>query len=647
MDAERQAVILAGGLGTRLRAEMGRLPKALAEVGGLPLLAHQLNLLKAHQFDEAVLLVNHGAAEIDSWLATNPPPLPTRLIDDGTPRGTAGAVLAALKTLAPEFLVMYADTLLAVNLSRFLSWHHLEPATAASLFVHPNDHPFDSDLVELDDHDRILCFHHCPHSTNTWLPNLVNAALYVVRRDALLPWEGMPPPLDFAKNLFPRMLDAGLLLRGYRSPEYIKDAGTIERLAKVRQAWINGATRLERKRRAIFIDRDGTLCRDDGHVTSAGSLELYAFVGPALRRLNERDWLSIIVSNQPVLARGETTHDEMRRIHARLDTELAKDHAYLDSVYICPHHPDSGFVGEIKALKVVCDCRKPAPGLIMRACRDLDLNLVESWFIGDSTADLGAAENAGVTAILVETGSGGLDGKHPYEAGITVRDFGAAVDFVLDVYPRLAEEVTPILERMAAGDDWFVGGLARSGKSTLAATLVRELRRRGRVARVVQLDRWIRSKADRERGVFGRFDMAALETIIAQARRRVGGAVEINLPAYDRRNYRSVKDALRQVLRPGEIVIWEGVVAVELARRVGSIAESVQIEADEDDRRVRFARYQARRGIRPEASAAIFAARERDEHEPIRAIGAKAAFQVNLNRAFNRSISASPSGVHT
>jgi NDP-sugar pyrophosphorylase family protein len=152
-------------------------------VCGKPLLLHQLELLCAHGFTDAVVMVNHRADAIQEWLVGVDLPISVRLIDDGEPRGTAGAVLAALGELEPEFLVMYGDTMLAVDLTRFWAWHHAGPGGDVSLFLHPNDHPHDSDLVEIDESGRILAFHAYPHPADAWLPNLVNAALYVVRRE--------------------------------------------------------------------------------------------------------------------------------------------------------------------------------------------------------------------------------------------------------------------------------------------------------------------------------------------------------------------------------------------------------------------------------------------------------------------------------
>lgn len=442
----KQAVILAGGKGTRLKSVLGDLPKPLADVGGTPLLGHHLQLLLTHGFDEAVLLVSHGADHIRRWLdGPQRPPIKVRLVDDGTPRGTAGAVLAALPDLAADFAVLYGDTMLDVDLSRFWAWHQADPSAAASLFLHPNDHPQDSDLVEQDSDGNILKFHPYPHPPGAWLPNMVNAALYILRRDALAPWRSATPPLDFGKDLFPRMLEAGLGLRGYVSPEYIKDAGTPSRLERVRGAYASGAigrATLSQKQRAVLIDRDGTMNRNVGFLARAEDLEVFAFVGPALHRLNEAEWRTVVVTNQPVIARGDTDEAGLRRIHARLDSEVARDHAYFDRLYYCPHHPDGGFPGEVAALKIKCDCRKPAPGLILRAQTDMNLDLSQSWFIGDTTSDLGAAERAGVASILVETGDGGRDGKYPYRPCVVQPDFAAAVDFILQGHsPRHYREL--------------------------------------------------------------------------------------------------------------------------------------------------------------------------------------------------------------
>ena len=596
----KQAVILAGGKGTRLASVLNGLPKPLVDVCGKPLLLHQLELLCAHGFTDAVVMINHRAEAIREWLVGVDLPISVRLIDDGEPRGTAGAVLAALDELEPEFLVTYGDTMLCVDLTRFWAWHHAVPGAYVSLFLHPNDHPHDSDLVEIDETGRIVAFHTYPHAADAWLPNLVNAALYVVRRESLRSWSETAGPLDFAKDLFPRMLAAGAVLRGYASPEYIKDAGTPERLRRVRNALTSGAIRrasLNEPQRAVFLDRDGTLNVEHGLIRRAEDLEVFPFAGSAIRRLNEAEWRTVLVSNQPVIARGEVTEAELRHIHARLETEIGRDHAYFDRIYICPHHPDRGFPGERIELKIRCDCRKPEPGLVFNAQRDLNIDLASSWYIGDSTADLGAAEKAGVSSILVETGHGGLDRRYPYEARFTVANVSEAAAFILDVYPRIAKLLAPQIAAMASSDDWFIGGPPSAGKSTVAATLERELRLQGRRARIIHTDRWFED----DRDALAPFDMTGLKTAAAQASERAKRqSVTLTLPA-GRANQMEIKLAL------DEILIWEGAFAAELAASLGRTAHAMNVVSSEAARHARFMHLCERRRVPATRAKSLFA----------------------------------------
>ena len=262
-------------------------------------------------------------------------------------------------------------------------------------------------------------------------------------------------------------------------------------------------------RQAVFLDRDGTLNVEHGLIRRPEDLEVFPFAGSAIRRLNEAEWRTVLVSNQPIIARGEVTEAELRRIHARLETEIGRDHAYFDRIYICPHHPDRGFPGERVELKIRCDCRKPEPGLILKAQSDLNIDLARSWYVGDATADLGAAEKAGVSSILVETGHGGLDHRYPYEARFTVANVSEAATFILDVYPKIAKVLAPQIAEMASSDEWFIGGLPSAGKSTVAATLERELRLQGHRVRIIHTDRWFQNEDDRH--ALAPFDMASLK----------------------------------------------------------------------------------------------------------------------------------------
>lgn len=440
-----QAVILAGGKGTRLATRLNGKPKPLVEVSGKPLLKRQIESLVSAGVSDIVLLVNYKKKMIERFLEENDHfGVKMTLLDDGEPKGTGGALLSALEVLDEHFLVVYGDTLFNIDLERFAAFHRGKGG-AASLMVHPNDHPEDSDLIEVDADQRILGFHSYPHPPEAFVPNLVNAAMYVMRREGL---RTLIPDLeeycDLAKHVFPLMVQRGAEIYAYNSPEYIKDTGTPDRLDRAEQDIASGkfhGQSLGVKQKAVFIDRDGTLNRPAGHLSHHSQLELYSNAAKSMRALQDAQYRTVLISNQPVVARGEATLEEMSRINGKLDAELAAAGAFLDAKYLCYHHPDAGFPGEVPELKKACECRKPKPGLILQAQADLNIDLQNSWFIGDSSLDFGAAANAGVRSIGVRTGQGSADGIHPFTPGILVDDFSEAVLLITRIYPRCESSV--------------------------------------------------------------------------------------------------------------------------------------------------------------------------------------------------------------
>jgi histidinol-phosphate phosphatase family protein len=429
-----QAVILAGGQGTRLRARLRNLPKPLVDVDGVPLLQRQLESLRGQGFADVVVLVNHRAEAIRAFARAHDDfGLRLRIIDDGEPLGTSGAVMAVLDQLAERFLVLYGDTLLDVDFGRMIAAHS-KCGADATLFVHPNDHPHDSDLVEIDESGWITAFHKYPHAAGALHRNLVNAALYVLERAALERLRCNSGPRDFSKQTFPAMLAAGSKLFGYASLEYIKDIGTPARLdqavADLRSGRI-ARSRHSSPKKAIFLDRDGTLNVEVNRVRHPDQLELLPGVATAVRQLNEAEYRCVLVSNQPVIARGDCTLTDLARIHAKLDTMLGVEGAFLDAIYFCPHHPDGGYPGEVANLKRQCDCRKPEIGMIKQAVLDMNIDLSQSWLVGDTTSDIETARRAGLRSILVRTGFGGADGKYATVADFEAADLAEAAHIVL------------------------------------------------------------------------------------------------------------------------------------------------------------------------------------------------------------------------
>jgi D-glycero-D-manno-heptose 1,7-bisphosphate phosphatase len=150
--------------------------------------------------------------------------------------------------------------------------------------------------------------------------------------------------------------------------------------------------------RAIFIDRDGVLNRErSDYVKTPEELEMLPGIYEPLKEIRERGFRIVVVTNQSVVGRGLTTHEELGRIHAKLRYELAKHGCDVDAIYYCPHRPEEG-----------CDCRKPKPGLIIKAAGDLGIDRASSWMIGDKEIDLEAARRAGCRGIRVPTNGNGL-----------------------------------------------------------------------------------------------------------------------------------------------------------------------------------------------------------------------------------------------
>jgi D-glycero-D-manno-heptose 1,7-bisphosphate phosphatase len=167
---------------------------------------------------------------------------------------------------------------------------------------------------------------------------------------------------------------------------------------------------LSEAKRAVFIDRDGTISEEVGYVNHVSRYRVLPFAAEAVRTLNERGWLAVLVTNQAGVARGYFKEEMIGQVHSVLGEELARGGARLDAVYYCPHHPS---VGE-PPYRLDCDCRKPKPGLIQRAARELGLDLRRSWMVGDRYSDVELARNAGVRSAFVLTGYG--RGEYEYQS---------------------------------------------------------------------------------------------------------------------------------------------------------------------------------------------------------------------------------------
>jgi histidinol-phosphate phosphatase family protein len=180
----------------------------------------------------------------------------------------------------------------------------------------------------------------------------------------------------------------------------------------------------------VFLDRDGTINEERGHIQTPQDLVLLAGAASAIGRLNESQYITVVVTNQSVIARGKCTEIDMKTIHNRLQSLIGEFGASIDRIYYCPHHPDQLIPGGRQDLKIVCDCRKPEPGLILRATKDMNINLKMSWMVGDMASDIEVAKRAGIRSILL-TKQDVLDKQISLRPDAKCLDLNGAVDLIL------------------------------------------------------------------------------------------------------------------------------------------------------------------------------------------------------------------------
>lgn len=407
---------MAGGRGTRIAELFPNIPKPLIPVAGMPILEREIRSLCAHGFKDIILTVGYLADKIISYFGDGCQfGAKIDYFVEESPLGNAGALFRLREKIGDEpFLLLNADAAFDVDFNRMVAFHK-NHGGLVTLFTHPNSHPYDSGLIIADKNGQVEKWLAKEDERPQWYDNRVNAGLHVIDSKALdislksleiNKESGFPQgKVDLDRQILKPLCGSNMMFC-YDSPEYVKDMGTPERFHQVEADYKNGvvqAKNLANKQKAIFLDRDGTINKYVGFLRNIDDFELIEGVAEAIKLINQSGYLAIVVTNQPVIARGEVTWEELNEIHKKMATLLGKEGAYVDGIYICPHHPDKGFEGERPEYKIDCDCRKPKPGLLLQAAKDFNIDLSESYMIGDSHRDVEAGENAGVKkSILIK-----------------------------------------------------------------------------------------------------------------------------------------------------------------------------------------------------------------------------------------------------
>jgi len=396
-----KAVIMAGGLGTRLASITKDMPKPMIPIDGKPVLLHQIECLKENGIIDIIIITGHGTEQI------------TKFFNDGSmygvkisyiiekyPLGTAGGLFFLKNSINETFLLLNGDIMFDVNFRRMFEWHK-KMNSVATLFTHPNGHPYDSALIITDSNNRVIQWMHKEEPRTDYI-NRVNAGIHIFE-PYIFSYINALKKLDLDRGILKTLVGENVVY-AYDSPEYVKDLGTPERYERVCKDYFSGIVNgknLSRKQKAIFLDRDGTINKHIGFLTKPNQIELLPGAAAAIRNINMSGYLAVVITNQPVIARGDCTFEELGEIQMRLERLLGEQGAYLDATFFCPHHPEKGFENERIEYKIVCQCRKPLPGMLFQAKQKFNIDLSKSYVIGDNECDVQAGLAAGCKALLI------------------------------------------------------------------------------------------------------------------------------------------------------------------------------------------------------------------------------------------------------
>jgi len=392
---------MAGGKGTRLASISGDIPKPMVPICGKPILKHQIECLVKNDLPDIVIVVGHLGRQIVDYFGDGGNfGCKISYFIETDPLGTAGA-LYKIEKLTGDFILLNGDIIFDIDLNRMITFHK-EKKALATLAVHPNNHPFDSALILTDNNYQVTGWLN-KEDERVFYRNQVNSGIHIISSELMKCAVQSKEKIDLDRDMLKPSIQTNRIF-AYSTPEYIKDMGTPERYAQVSAEIENGIVKsknLMLKQKAVFLDRDGTINKFNGFVKKPEDLELLEGASEAIKKINSLGFLAIVITNQPVIARGEVDFKTLDLIHMKMETDLGKKGAYIDALFYCPHHSDKGYAGELPEYKIECECRKPKPGMILQAAEKYNIDLSKSYMVGDDMRDVQAGINAGCIPVLL------------------------------------------------------------------------------------------------------------------------------------------------------------------------------------------------------------------------------------------------------
>ncbi len=427
---------MAGGKGTRLREITNdEIPKPMAPIAGKPILEWQIEQLRRQGVTNIILIIGYLGNKIREYFLDGKSfGVNINYIEEDAPLGTAGA-LSMLPPLLKEkeFFLIFGDVMFNIDMERMYRFHR-DKSAFATLFAHPNGHPFDSDLLVCAKDNRVQRFDSKNNDRNYWYRNCVNAGIYLFDSD-ICNYVPRNKKVDLEKELLSGLIEKNKPVFAYESPEYVKDVGTVDRIhlseKEIQSGYLEKRNQ-KNKQKAIFLDRDGTINIKNDLVYKEEQFELEPCAAEAIRLINQSGYLAIVITNQPVVARGRCEIEDEENMHRKMETLLGREGAFLDAIYFCPHHPDKGYPEENPLYKIPCECRKPGTGMVKEAVARFNIDLSQSWIVGDNTIDIQTGVNAGTHTVLLRTGDAGQDGKYEVKPDFVADDLLAGIKTIIE-----------------------------------------------------------------------------------------------------------------------------------------------------------------------------------------------------------------------
>jgi D,D-heptose 1,7-bisphosphate phosphatase len=401
-----KTVIMAGGRGTRIASIAGNIPKPMLPICGKPILEHQINCLSKYDLTDILIVTGHLGDAIKSYFKDGSAfGVRIAYFTETEPLGTAGALFQCMdKDIQDEsFLLINGDIIFDIDFMRFIEYHNKKKALA-TLAAHPNSHPYDSALLLTNSEFQITQWLN-KEDPRLYYKNMVNTGIHILTKELLTIAQKnvKNDKVDLDRDILKPLITTNRIY-AYTTPEYIKDIGTPERFYQVENDIKSGRLQdrnLSNKQRAVFLDRDGTINTFNGFITKPEDFHLIEGVAGAIKVINNSGFLAVVITNQPIIARGECSIEELNRIHEKMESDLGREGAYIDALFYCPHHPDKGFPGERPEYKIECECRKPKPGMFLKAASMFNIDLTASWMVGDDVRDILAGKAAGCKTVLL------------------------------------------------------------------------------------------------------------------------------------------------------------------------------------------------------------------------------------------------------